>query len=470
MVNLQRSLVNRILRSYMISGVVLYFIIFFYWLDSFNYYNILNVWSLLSYAYLLWMCTDKNDDFFSNRRLWTIVILYSMIFVGLYQLMSYFYTGDTLFFNVIDATQYERYSFHMKDLSFADGVTYISHIWNYDDWGAPISMAYMLKLVPYKPFVNLCYILMNSIGALCLFEIGKIIMSRKYAFMASLVYAISSYSIFFMSSFNKEATFCFLVIVSIFFLYQYWKKKSFLYLFVGGFASLLCVFFRVPVAIFIWLSYISLLLFGDKSHTKKGLFFFLSIAISFLALSLFKYSSDQYANSGDVTESYNYISTSFFQKLTSSTGALIGPFPTLFQVSNIEFKNKALYGAGLLLKFMLFFPFWKGAIYCLKSRAVEVYPLFVFSIIEMLGLCLVFEGLELRLALPHFSFFILAAFWYMDKFDSDLTDKISFTSYYYWTYKGLTISIILVFVVTLAWNMLLRIPGVHHIIIFRTDT
>jgi hypothetical protein len=87
----------------------------------------------------------------------------------------------------------------------------------------------------------------------------------------------------------------------------------------------------------------------------------------------------------------------------------------------------------------------------------------------MLGLCIVFDGLELRKAMPHISLFILAAFWYMDRFDRDINEEIRATSYYYWTYMGLRASIIAVFLLTLTWNLLLRIPGMQHIILFSTD-
>ena len=98
-----------------------------------------------------------------------------------------------------------------------------------------------------------------------------------------------------------------------------------------------------------------------------------------------------------------------------------------------------------------------------------MYPLFFFVIMEMAGLCMVFDGLELRKAMPHVAIFILAAFWYMDQFDRDTDEEIRATPYYYWAFMGMRISIIAVFVFTLTWNMLLRISGVQHLILFSTD-
>lgn len=464
-------LISKITRSYFVMGVVLYLIIFFYWLDSMNYYNILNVAAMLSYAYMLWTCVNKEEDYFSKKRLGVTVFLYSCVFVGLYLQMSFFYSDNTFLFSEVDAMLYYNLSNAIKDLDFSGAIDYLSHTkWGYDDWGAPMSMAFLLKTVPYKLFVNFCYIVMNTLCSLMLYFIGRTLkMTRKYAYMAALSYAVASYTMFFLGSYLKEEILCFLVIASFYLLYQYHKSQNLSYLAAGGFTSLLIVFFRVPVALFIWLSYASLLLLGSKGHIKRMLFVFLFAIVAVLAVGFIAYSSKRYANSGDVTDSYQYVTTTLFQKVVSSLGALAGPFPTLFQISTVKFTSKPMFGAGLLFKFLLFFPFWKGLVYCLKSRAVEIYPLFLFVVIEMAGLCIVFDGLELRKAIPHLAFFILAAFWYMDRFDRDTDEGIRATPYYYWTYMGMRISIIAVFVLTLTWNVLLRIPGVQHIIMFSTD-
>ena len=463
-------LINRITRSYLAIGVTLYLFIFFYWLDSVNYYNILNVAALLSYAYLLWTCIDKDEGYFTNRRLWLTVFIYSVVFVGFYLQMCYFYVGNTFLFSEADARVYSTISERIKDLDFVNGMRYLSHIWGYDDWGAPVFMSTMLRVLPYKLFVNFCYVLMNSVCALCLFSVGKsIMMTRKYAYMAALAYSIASYSVFFMGCYLKEEVLCFLVIVSFFFLYKYRQSGHLVYLMMGGLTSAMIVFFRVPIALFLWTAYASLLLLDGKSHVKRMLFLLVFLIVGVLAVGLVGYSSVRYANDGDVMGSYQYVTTTLFQKMVSSLGALVGPFPTLFQISTVPFTSKPMFGAGILYKFLLFFPFWKGCVYCLKARRVELYPLYLYAVMEMTGLSLVFDGLELRKAMPHLAVFILAAFWFMDCYDRDVTEEIRATPFYYWTNMGMRVSIMVVFLFTLAWNALLRIPGVQHIIMFSTD-
>lgn len=464
------TLISRIIRSYFFIGITLYLIIFFYWLDSVNYYNILNVAALLSYAYLLWACINKDDNYFTERRLWLTVFLYSMVMVALCLQMSFFYVGNTFLFSEVDAKVYSRMADKLKDMEAWNALGYIARVWGYDDWGAPVTMAFMLKIVPHKFFVNFCYIIMNSTASLCLFSIGRTLkMTRKYSYMAALAYGTASYTIFFMGSFLKEEILCFLVIVSFYMLYKYHENGHLPYLAAGGLASLLIVFFRVPIALFVWLSYASLLLLGYKGHIRRMLFILLFAVVGVSAAGLMLYSSARYANNGDVAGSYQYMTTTVFQKAVSSLGALIGPFPTLFQVTTVNFTAKPLFGAGVLFKFLLFFTFWRGFVYCLKARIVEAYPLFVFALLEMIGLCIVFDGLELRKAMPHIAIFIMAAFWYMDRFDRDATPEIRSTRYYYWTYRGVTASTIIAAFMTLVWNVLLRIPGVQHIIMFSTD-
>ena len=456
---IQTSLLYRLNKSFLLVGLILYPIVFFYWGNSVNYYNILNATVFLSYGYLLWASMDKPDDYYSIRRLGITVFVYSIIFVSLYVLMSYTYTGNTFIFSEGDARLYERMGFRLYEKPMYKMIPYLtSQRWGYDDWGAPLGIALMLKVIPSKLFVNFCYILMNLLSSLLLFGIGKRIMTIRYAYMASMAYSISSYSLFFMGCFLKEEMMILLIIASFYLLYKYQEGKILLYLILGGFVSLPVILFRVPVAIFVWASYASLLLLGNKSHIKKVLFGFLIVLVFIIAIGLVQYSSERYTNSGDIAHTYVYATTSLFKKVVLALGAIIGPFPTLLQTSSHLINYKPLFGVGLLYKFLLFFPFWKGVIYCIRTKTVELYPLIVFTLLEIVGLVVVFDGLELRKAMPHVPIFILIAFWYMSQFDEDTDEEIRNTPYYYWTYRGFSLCICIVFIMTLAWNTLIRIP------------
>ena len=421
-----------------------------------------------SYTYLLWMCINKDESFFTSRRLWITVSVYSFIFVSLYLLMSYYYTGNTFLFSELDARVYEKMSYRLVDIPISEMTNYLSkHRWSFDDWGAPISMALILKIIPSKLFLNFCYIIINAFSALMLFDVGKMLgMTKKYSYMAALAFSLSSYSIFFMGAFLKEEIFVFLVIASFWMLYKYCTTSLFVYLLGGGLTSLLIIFFRVPVAIFIWLAYAIRLITSDNGLLKKSLFLMLCIIVGLMSVSLIIYSADNYANGGNIGSSYDFIHTTLFEKIVSTAGAFVGPFPSMFQITtNVDITGKALYGTGVLYKLLLFFPFWKGIVYCVRSRCKDLYPLYIFCILEIIGLALSLEGLELRKAMPHVPLFILVAFWYMYKFDSDTTELVRSSSYYYWTYRSFTASMLVVFIITLAWNTIIRTEHLEHIYI-----
>lgn len=461
--NIQTTMLSKMIRAYLFIGLTTYLIILLYWLNSVNLYNILNTTVCLSYAYMLWTCVNKDENYFTNRRLWLTVFLYSMIFVSLFLLLSYYYTGNTFLFSYIDARVYEQYSFRMKDMGFIEAIHYISQIWNYDDWGGVMSMAFILKIVPSKLFLNFCYVLMNTATALLLFDTGKMIgMSKKYAYMASLSYSIASYSLFMIGTFLKEETFILLIVLSMWGLYKYKDSSKVEYLILGGIVSILILFFRVPAALFIWLSYAVLLLLGDGSHIKKALFVILGIVVSVLIIGLWQYSVSRYANEGDITSTARYVSTSLFQKITGYISIMIGPFPTLHHITGTTLKYRALNGAGLLLKFILFLPFWKGLIYCVRTRATALYPMYVFTVASILGLMAVLR-IDFRFAMPSMPFFLLAAFWYMDQYDCDADESIRATPYYYWTNMELKVCLCIVFIVTLAWNLLVRSQSTESI-------
>lgn len=461
---MQTTMLGKMIRAYFVIGLTTYVIIFLYWLNSINLYNILNMTTFLTYAYLLWIGVNKEDDYFTNRRLWFTVFIYSLVFVSLYLLLSYYYSGDTFLFSYRDAKEYERLSFRMKDLGFIEAVDYISQKWNYDDWGAPMGMAFILKIVPSKYFLNFCYILMNTVIALLTFDMGKMLkMSKKYAYMAALAYSIASYSMFMIGTFLKEEIFVLLIVFSMWCLYKYKNSSKIEYLVCGAVSSFLIIFFRVPVALFIWLSYAALLLLGDGSHVKKGLFALLGIGVAVLVVGLWQYSANRYANDGDFTSVGRYASTSLFQKLTGYVSILIGPFPTLHHISGTQLKSRALIGAGELFKFVLFLPYWKGLILCIRSKMTELYPLYVFTIVSILGLMVVLR-VDFRFAMISMPMFMLAAFWYMDRYDSDADEVVRATPYYYWTSMELKVCLCVVLVVTLAWNLLVRDQTTNNIV------
>ena len=81
-----------------------------------------------------------------------------------------------------------------------------------------------------------------------------------------------------------------------------------------------------------------------------------------------------------------------------------------------------------------------------------MFPLFTFVFLEMLGLSVALDGLELRKALPHIPFFIIAAFWFMFKYDDNVDNEVLNSPYYIKTNRMLNGCIFFVVVAALIWN------------------
>lgn len=446
------SLLRKFCLSYLGIGISLYVFLFTYWGVGAEVFNIVNVITLLAYGFLIWHTCNKPEEYYTNRRLCITVLIYSILFVLLFWQVSEYYTGNTFLFSVNDARKYERYSMVMKDMNFDDALTYISHIWKYEDWGAPMSMAFILKIVPSKVFLNFCYILMNTIAAYCLFDIAKRLMMVHYAYIATMVYSISSYSIFFQGCFLKEEIMMFWVILSFFSFYRYWYSRNMGWLVSAALSALILLFFRPAVMLLLLGGYSSLFLLEDKQSARRFLFFIAVLAGVLVASTLVQSVADRYVAGGDISETHIYKTNSTFQKIGVAVGALIGPFPQLFAFAD-NVNKVPIHSTGILFKFLLFAPFWVGAVHAIRSKSLIVFPIFVFSVLETLALIAVIE-LEIRKFIPHIPFFIIGAFWYMSQFDEDADDDIQRTPYYIWVNRLMNISLFVVFVVSILWNVL----------------
>lgn len=449
------TLLSSTIRIYSIIALFLYIILFAYHGDiCISWYNALNIFTLFTFALVLWMSNRWAEVHFTCKNLGITTFVYSLIFVGLYLLMSDYYSGNTFLFSEADARAYYNFSTSFLEKAWEEWIPFLkNHGWDFEDWGAPVALTMMLHFIPSKLFVNFCYIIMNTTGALCLFKMGKTIMTTRYAYLGALTYAISSYTLFFMGSFLKEEMLVFIVILSYFMLYMYMKHGRMEYLIGGGAISFLVVFFRPPIILFIGMSYMMMLFFKTKNGALRYFVIFIVVIASIAAIGIIQYSADKYANGGDFTEQYYFVNTSLFQKVVLYAGAFIGPFPYLLQTDE-EITLKSIYGAGLLFKFLLAYAFWKGLWHAARHKHMEVIPIYIFVVLEMLGLSISLDGLELRKAMPHVPFFVLTAFWYLDQLDNETDETVTSSSSYIWSRKLYYVCMFIVFIAVSVWNTL----------------
>lgn len=434
-------------KVYIVSGIALYLILLFYWHLPLSLFNALILLNFAAFSIAIYHSLYLKENQCTGKRLAYTVIFFSLVFVSLFMLLSYYYTGNTFIFSEIDARVYEELSYKIKDLPKKDIIGYLTIFGNfsYEDWGAPIAMSYFLKIIPQKEFINLIYIILNTISACMLFSIGKSIMRKKYAYTGALAYSIASYCMFFMGSFLKETMMLFLVIACFYFLYKHKTTKRTYNIILGLAISGLVIFFRPAVTFGIWFSYIVYYMFVEK---RKILLIFFSVFAVVIIYILFRLIIESYYKYVDFVE-YDYLGSTLFDKLIFVLGGLIGPFPHLLQTADVEYTYKPLFGSGLMYKLFFFYAFWKGAIYSIRKKSFDALPLVAFVILESIELIVVMDSLELRKALPHFPLFIMVAFWYLDQYDSKQrirlkkTDSTEFIVY-----------MIMAFAIILGWNML----------------
>lgn len=386
---------------------------------GFSLVTVVSVITFASYMLVLLNAVNRPKRFYKSNRLAVTVFVYQIVIVTLFFLLSYMYDGDTFLFSKVDAKIYEYNSFIMAEMPYDRALSYISREYLFDDWGAFFVMSTILKIIPSKLFLNLCYVIFGTIMSVLLYGVGKRIMPRNYAYLASLAYSTSSFSVYFNGTFLKEPFFLLLVACSLYFFYVFVQRKSIASLLLSFAFSLFILFFRPAVMLFLWVSYMGYFLVSNSLRIPKIVKVLVIAIIGVLLFSQITTLYNRYTLEGDMaaiaesrTDEDKGITVGGFMYSVISVGTLIGPYPTIIQPSTGTPRGP-LYGVGLLYKMFLALPFWLGFYYAIKRKAYKIYPLLILVIIESLALILIQDGLELRKGIPHVCAFYLAAFWFL---------------------------------------------------------
>ena len=241
-------------------------------------------------------------------------------------------------------------------------------------------------------------------------------MSRKYAYLSALSYAISSFMIFFNGSFLKESSFVFFVILLINSIYNFIIEKRKISLIYIVIYSCVLLLFRPAVVVCVICGF-SVYYFVRKGYGvyKLGLILLVILFISYLLSSLLSI-FNHYTLSGDIaklmlTKDTKYGLSREMTYILNWFGSFCGPFPSILGTN----MTSCFYGSGLLYKFLLL-PFAIiGLVKVVKLRIDYMFPLLVFFVLESFFAALVQKGMELRLTLPHIFIYYIFAFWTMEK-------------------------------------------------------
>ena len=385
--------------------------------------NFLSIFSFFTYYIVLNINFNQNGKFYKRKILMIEVLLYSLVFIVLNNITSYFYESDFFIFNKADALFYHEHTIRMLDMPIGKAIDYYLSYMGTDDLGMILVLFPLYHISESNLILNAFYLLIGILTALSIFNISKNFMSHKYAFLASLSYSLASFTIYFQSIGLKESFMIALLVFSFDFYYRFVKSKNIIHLIISlsFIASLLL--FRPAVSAMILVSIgISSLL------SKKGTLFIKVISL-FIVLGVIANAHliasivEGYMHGGFEWLIYSrelegmIIGSITFTYVVNTLSQIIGPLPTIISSNKIMLT---FYASGLVYRILLAFPFWIGAIYIFKTKAYKVYPLIVFVLFEIIALTLLIEGLELRKALPHMPIVFIIAFWFLDKYDNKI--------------------------------------------------
>ena len=275
-------------------------------------------------------------------------------------------------------------------------------------------------------------------------------MSKRYSFICSLSYSLSSYTLFYLSSGLKEPILIFLVYLSIYIYLKriYFKNKIFLKnLILLSIPLGLIFFFRPVIIIFLFISFMASYFFKLKSKGYKVFFIVMILLLVSLSYPVLIQERDSFIIGGSLASMldnklmYSGLTKGSvgFTYFTNIVSSLFGPFPN-FDSENIRLS---IFASGLVFKSFLSIFFLLSAITIIRNRRLKFYPLLIFIFLEIISLVLIMEGLELRKSLPHVPVFYILSFWYLYKLDMEEFKKKTYIINLYF---------ILIVVAMITWN------------------
>ena len=364
-------------------------------------------------ALLLFFSREEQNDYSDKTLFWTVFV-YTFFGCSLYMLISLYYNDDTFMFSKSDAMYYYNECTTATNLGLFRGFKYIIDTSGSDDWGALMFFTVVMYIAPYKLVLNILYLFFGALTSVMLYRTGRVFMADRYAFLAALAYCTSSYVMFFHCTFLKESLFV-MIVVSVLYFQSYavaFQSRRFLLL--AGLGVVIIFFFRPPVAAFLAASMFAY--YGIKMRgSALSLFLYVAaVGISAVSVGIISENLDRYTAGGSVDamvqETNNGAYSGGFNYFVSVFGAFFGPFPSVFSSPGGP-SCLELFGAGLTYKLFLVIPFWYGIYSIFKNKVVEMAPISMFVLIEMLMTGVTMASLELRKVLVHIPFALLLSFY-----------------------------------------------------------
>ena len=385
---------------------------------SFDLMALGTVVAFVSQMSLLLFFAQNEGGRYAEKTLFVTVLTYSILLGVVFMSLSEYFEGDTFMLTKKDAMLYYKGSMRAHDVGFLENAKYLMGKKAFDDWGAYLYDSFLMSIIPSKFFLNFSYMLTGAISSVLLFRIGQHYMPEAYAFTGAMAYGTSSFLIMFHCTFLKESLFVFLVICTFYHLCRgIHQENSHAYLFALLFLFLL-FFFRPAVAAFIIISF-SVYIAVKQHGSALSVFFYLAVIVG-LVISL-KYMmdmADRYSSSYEEKSELSGNAKAYsggFNVFVNLFGGFFGPFPTLFTKHETGPSTIQYYGAGLTYRLFMIFPFLGGLYLIIKNKVLELLPITMFILVEMLATGMIAASLELRKVMPHIPLTYIVSFYGLSK-------------------------------------------------------
>jgi len=408
-------------KIYLLASILLYLTLLPGISGDYLFINLFALFSFISYFGMLELNRTMRVESYTNKYLIVEVFLYALFFVFMENLISYFYTDNFFVFSDSDAVFYHDSIVEIIDMPFIDGMKHYLKRMDFDDLGMILVLYPLYSISESNLMLNAFYVIVGVVMAVSMFSLSRNFMTKKYAFLSSLSFSISSFILFFHAIGLKESFMVALVILSFDFYYKFATKKTILNLIFSLMFIGMLMLFRPAVSAMI----IGAIGLGTLFSQKGGvgikivsflIFAFLIIIGDSILAEIDKYTTGGFDTLMEAREVQGMIIGGIpFTYAVNILSQSVGPLPTVISDTKIL---TMLYTSGLIYRVLLAFPFWFGVIFIFKSKYSKLYPLIIFIVIEMVALIFLMDGLELRKALPHIPMVFVIAFWFLNQYDT----------------------------------------------------
>jgi hypothetical protein len=375
--------------------------------------NVLFIYNLITgivYFVLLALVVNKKNYTKYDLIFITFTVTCVLIFINDYIFLEWGHTQ--LYFGANDAVAYNRAASNISHLNFGNKINFLKSTRNFGDagdWGFPLFLSYVYTIFNSPNFMDFIDLIINLGTVSLLFNIGRAFLPKKYAYIGALIYGISQYAIFFSSSGLKEPLLIFLIVLSVYFYIQYVQRKELIFLVLAMVPAGLIVFFRVPLMVFLFVSFALSEMTRKKMTASRYILAGLLIVVVIGMYVYFSSALGRYTNStgnGAFTTvtATGGLQYNTFGYIVNFFSGLFGPFPTYMPFDN---PIGAMYSGSMTLKVFLSIYFFYAAYYAIKLKNNFMKPLVLFILFNIVGLVYVGEALQWRFSMPYLPFFIM---------------------------------------------------------------